>query len=80
MCDSFLILSASKMITLTIFSRTSQRREKGYFVAWDGNIIHDNPHSCKMKLKSNRTRRGSKATFRKLFLEKKISHADGSAV
>ena len=64
------------MITLTICSRTSPQRERGYFVAWDGNIIHDNPHSCKVELKSDRTRRGSKATFRKLFPEKKIPHAD----
>ena len=52
----------------------------GHFVAWDGNIIHDNPRSCKVELESDRTRKGSKATFRKLFPEKNFPHADVSAV
>ena len=49
-------------------------------MTWYGNIIHNNPHIYNVELKSNCTRRGSKATFRKLFPEKKIPHADVSAV
>ena len=67
-------------LVLTFKLRNSKGDSWGHFVAWDGNIIHDNPHSCKVELELDRTKKGSKATFRKLFLEKNFPHADVSAV
>ena len=57
-------------LVLAIKLHNSKDVSWGHFVAWDGNIIHDNPHSCKVELKSDRTKRGIKATFRKLFPQK----------
>ena len=78
--EFLLIKEEAHRLVLAIKLHNSKDVSWGHFVARDGNIIHDNSHSCKMELKSNRTKRGSKATFRKLFPEKKIPRADVSAV
>ena len=45
---------------LAVKLRDSKDNSWGHVVAWDGNIIHDNPHSCKVELESDLTRKGSK--------------------
>ena len=47
-----------------------------HFVAWDGKVIFDSPRNCKVNLKSDHTKEGSKAMFKKLFFEKKFSSRD----
>ena len=47
-----------------------------HFVAWDGKVIYDSPHNCKVNLKSDRTKKGSKAVFKELFSEKEFSSRD----
>ena len=78
--EFFLMKEEACRLELAIKLRNSKDESWGHFVAWDGDIIHDNPHSYKVEFKSDRTRRGSKATFRKLFPKKKFPHADVSAV
>ena len=78
--EFFLMKEEACRLVLPIKLRNSNNDSWGHFVAWDGSIIHDNLHCCKVEFKSNRTRRGIKATFRKLFPEKKFPHADVSAV
>ena len=51
-----------------------------HFVAWDGKVIYNSPHHCKVNLTSNRTKEGSKAVFKKLFSEKEFSSRDVCAV
>ena len=50
------------------------------FVAWDGKVIYDSPHHCKVNLTSNHTKEGSKTVFKKLFSEKEFSSRDVCAV
>ena len=79
--EFFLMKEDACRLVLAIKLRNSNDDSWGHFIAWDRNIIHhDNPHSYKVELKSDRTRKGSKATFRKLFPKKKFPHADVSAV
>ena len=51
-----------------------------HFVAWDGKVIYDSPHNCKVNLKSDRTKKGNKAVFKKLFSEKEFSSRDICAI
>ena len=51
-----------------------------HFVAWDGKVIYDSPHHCKVNLTSDRTKEGSKAVFKKLFSKKEFSSRDVCAV
>ena len=67
-------------LVLAVKLHNSKGDTWGHFVAWDENIIHDNPCSCKVEHKPEHTRKGSKATFRKLFPEKNFPHADVSVV
>ena len=67
-------------LVLTVKLRNSKGNSWGHFVAWDRNIIHDHLRGCEVELESDRTKKGSKATFRKLFPEKNFPHADVSAV
>ena len=78
--EYFLMKEEACRLVLTVKLRSSNNDSWGHFMGWDGHIIHDNPHSCKVELESDRTKKGSKATFRKLFPEKKFPHADVSAV
>ena len=78
--EYFLMKEEACRLVLAVKLRNSNNDSWGHFVGWDGHIIHDNPRSCKMELESDRTKKRSKATFRKLFPKKKFPHADMSAV
>ena len=80
MPEFFLMKEEACRLVLVIKLRNYNDVSWGYFVVCDGNIIHDNPHNCKVELKSDRTKIGRKATFRKLFPEKKFPRIDVSAV
>ena len=51
-----------------------------HFVAWDGKVIYDSPHNCKVNLRSNCTKEGSNDVFKKLFSEEELSSRDVCAV
>ena len=78
--EYFLMKEEACRLVLAVKIRNSKGDSWGHFVAWDGNIIHNNLRNYKVELESDRTRKRSKATFRKLFPEKNFPHADVSAV
>ena len=78
--EYFLMNEEACRLVLAVKLRNSKGDSWGHFVGWDGNIIHDNLRSYKVELESDHTKKGRKATFRKLFPEKNFPHADMSAV
>ena len=44
-----------------------ENEDMNHFVAWDGDVIHDRPHLCKVNDTSDRTDKGSRKVFDKLY-------------